>query len=105
MSLTDHPFIVKLHWAFQTNTTLNFCLDLCIGGELFYRLKSEKRFNESRAKFYFIELLLAFEYLHSLGIVYRDLKPENILLDIDGHIQLADFGLSKQIKGSKTNSF
>lgn len=44
-----------------------------------------------------IELLLAFEYLHDLGIVYRDLKPENILLDIDGHIKLADFGLSKQI--------
>lgn len=105
MSITDHPFIVKLHWAFQTNTTLNFCLDLWVGGELFYRLKKEKRFTESRWKFYFVELLIVFEYLHSLGIVYRDLKPENILIDIDGHIKLADFGLSKQIKGFKTNSF
>jgi serum/glucocorticoid-regulated kinase 2 len=37
------------------------------------------------------------EYLHSKNVVYRDIKPENILVDIDGHIRIADFGLSKII--------
>jgi serum/glucocorticoid-regulated kinase 2 len=30
-----------------------------------------------------------------MGIMYRDIKPENILLDLDGHIRISDFGLSK----------
>lgn len=105
MQITDHPFIVKLYWAFQTSTTLNFVMDFWVGGELFYRLKLRKRLEENIAKFYLIELVLAFEYLHGKNIVYRDLKPENVLIDIDGHVKLADFGLSKQLENNYTRSF
>ena len=52
---------------------------------------------ENLAKFYFCEVLLGIQYLHSLNIAFRDLKPENILIDIDGHIKIADFGLAKFI--------
>lgn len=51
--------------------------------------------NEEDARFCFVEILTAFQYLHSNGIVYRDVKPENILIDADGHLKLADFGLSR----------
>jgi serum/glucocorticoid-regulated kinase 2 len=40
-------------------------------------------------------MLLGLEYIHSKNTLYRDLKPENIFIDADGHIKLADFGLSK----------
>jgi serine/threonine protein kinase len=70
-------------------------LDLCPGGELFYYITKNKRFNETQAKFYFAEVLLALEHLHKNNIIYRDLKPENILIDERGHIKLTDFGLSK----------
>ncbi|XP_067848743.1 ribosomal protein S6 kinase alpha-3 isoform X2 [Heptranchias perlo] len=92
----NHPFIVKLHYAFQTEGKLYLLLDFLRGGDLFTRLSKEVMFTEEDVKFYLAELALALDHLHSLGIIYRDLKPENILLDEEGHIKLTDFGLSKE---------
>ena len=36
--LEDHPFIIKLHWAFQSPRELFFVMDICTGGELFFHL-------------------------------------------------------------------
>jgi len=70
-------------------------LEFCSGGEIFFHMNKVQRFSEKVSKFYFCEILLAIEYLHLNDIFYRDLKPENILLDHDGHIKLADFGISR----------
>ncbi|XP_019903808.1 ribosomal protein S6 kinase alpha-3 isoform X1 [Esox lucius] len=92
----NHPFIVRLHYAFQTEGKLYLILDFLRGGDLFTRLSKEVMFTEEDVKFYLAELALALDHLHGLGIIYRDLKPENILLDEEGHIKLTDFGLSKE---------
>jgi len=34
-------------------------------------------------------VILAFEYLQSLDIIYRDLKPENILIDPSGNLKVS----------------
>eukprot|EP01126_Amoeba_proteus_P060993 TRINITY_DN813_c0_g2_i2.p1 TRINITY_DN813_c0_g2~~TRINITY_DN813_c0_g2_i2.p1 ORF type:complete len:303 (+),score=58.06 TRINITY_DN813_c0_g2_i2:450-1358(+) len=93
-----HPFIVNLHYAFQTPEKLYMILDYVNGGELFFHLKKSGRFSENRVRLYAAEISSALIHLHSNGIVYRDLKPENLLLDAQGHIVITDFGLSKEIK-------
>lgn len=95
LSVVNHPFIMKLHYAFQTPDKLYLVLDYCPGGELFFHLSRFRRFPERVARFYAAELLLAIGHLHKRGIIYRDLKPENVLLDADGHVKLGDFGLAK----------
>uniref|UniRef100_A0A8C1EM60 Ribosomal protein S6 kinase n=1 Tax=Cyprinus carpio carpio TaxID=630221 RepID=A0A8C1EM60_CYPCA len=92
----NHPFVVKLHYAFQTEGKLYLILDFLRGGDLFTRLSKEVMFTEEDVKFYLAELALGLDHLHGIGIIYRDLKPENILLDEEGHIKLTDFGLCKE---------
>jgi len=91
-----HPFLVNLHYSFQTPEKLYFIMDYVNGGELFFHLQQEEKFPEERVRFYGAEICLGLEYLHSSGVLYRDLKPENILLTNAGHICLTDFGISKE---------
>jgi serine/threonine protein kinase len=103
-----HPFIMTLHFAFQTADKLYLVMDFVNGGELFYHLQNARKFTTERARFYAAEIVLGLEHLHKNGIVYRDLKPENLLLDADGHICMTDFGLSKEglfTAGDRTNTF
>ena len=46
------------------------------------------------------EALGALRHAHENKVVHRDLKPENILIsEVDGSIQIADFGLAVALKG------
>jgi serine/threonine protein kinase len=92
-----HPFIVEMHYAFQSPDRFFFALDYVNGGDLHHHLRKKSRFSEKEARFYACELILALDYLHERGFIYRDLKPENILLDSEGHVKLTDFGLSRQL--------
>jgi len=60
----NHPFIVRLHYAFQTEEKLYFVLDYAAGGELFFHLSRLKKFPEATTRFYCAELTLALDELH-----------------------------------------
>jgi len=88
-SLSGFPFVIDLHYCFQSANYLFMVIDICPGGD-FDNLKYI-----NNLKLFFAELILGFEHIHKHHIVYRDLKPENILLDPYGHIKICDFNLAK----------
>uniref|UniRef100_A0A674F711 Ribosomal protein S6 kinase n=1 Tax=Salmo trutta TaxID=8032 RepID=A0A674F711_SALTR len=88
----NHPFIVKLHYAFQTEGKLYLILDFLRGGDLFTRLSKEVMFTEEDVKFYLAELALALDHLHSLAGGWFPLS----LTSIPFIKCILDFGLSKE---------
>jgi serine/threonine protein kinase len=68
-------------------------LEYAPDGDVFTELRSFHRFNEQKSANYVYQVIKAFVYLHSNGVIHRDLKPEN-LLNSCGVIKLSDFGWS-----------
>ncbi|XP_060189810.1 serine/threonine-protein kinase WAG1-like [Lycium barbarum] len=95
LSSLDHPFLPTLYAHLQVSHYTCLLIDFCPNGDLHNLLRKQpgNRLPVESVRFYAAEVLIALEYLHSLGIVYRDLKPENILIREDGHIMLSDFDL------------
>jgi protein kinase X len=98
LSTISHPFIVNLHGHTQDDRRIYLLFEYVPGGELFSYLRREGRFANDHARFYAAQISLAFDYLHSMNIVYRDLKPENLLLNAKGHMKITDFGFAKVVE-------
>ncbi|KAM6464715.1 ribosomal protein S6 kinase-related protein isoform 2-T2 [Liasis olivaceus] len=96
-----HPFLHCLGDSWQGRHHLFLMCSYCSAGDLFTLWKSVGPLAESATRLFATELVLVLAYLHNQGIVHRDIKMENILLDEQGHLKLADFGLSRHLPRGK----
>ncbi|KAI3354123.1 hypothetical protein L3Q82_018673, partial [Scortum barcoo] len=85
----DDPAEDGLHMAFELMTK----------GPVM-EVPTDEPFTEEQARFYFRDVILGIEYLHYHKIIHRDIKPSNLLLGDDGHVKIADFGVSKEFEGT-----
>uniref|UniRef100_A0ABI7XLI8 cAMP-dependent protein kinase n=4 Tax=Felidae TaxID=9681 RepID=A0ABI7XLI8_FELCA len=97
--VTEQYYAMKILDKQKDNSNLYMVMEYVPGGEMFSHLRRIGRFSEPHARFYAAQIVLTFEYLHSLDLIYRDLKPENLLIDHQGYIQVTDFGFAKRVKG------
>ena len=52
----------------------------------------------------FVQLIDAFCYLESVGIIHRDIREHNIMIQSDGTVKIIDFGIGK-FSNSSSNDF
>lgn len=67
LSIVDHPFLLNLIFSFQTAEKLYILTDFCPGGELFFHLKSMRRFTEGMVRFY--RFIFSRIYISSFSIL------------------------------------
>lgn len=71
LSSINHPFIVRLYYAFQTDDFLYLILEYCEGRDLCHYLRKSKYFKEETVKIITAQVILALEKLHANNIIYR----------------------------------
>lgn len=100
----DHRNILKYRDCYMDNKNFYVCTELCKGGELFDKIKTEKRFTERQAASILKTIISAISHCHEKNIVHRDLKPENIVYRTKAQEELViiDFGDAKKIDPDAT---
>ncbi|KAK1160203.1 calcium/calmodulin-dependent protein kinase kinase 2-like isoform X2 [Acipenser oxyrinchus oxyrinchus] len=97
----DHPNVVKLVEVLDDPSEDHLYMAFLI---YFFsavmEVTTDKPLTENQARFYFQDLLRGIEFLHYQKIIHRDIKPSNLLVGEDGHIKIADFGVSNQFEGT-----
>ena len=95
MASLNHPNITRVLDIEEQDDTLAIVMELLEGEDLDDRVKRTGPLSENEAKVIFIQVLNAFEYAHSKGIVHRDIKPSNIFIDKNDQVKILDFGIAK----------
>ncbi|XP_053557712.1 calcium/calmodulin-dependent protein kinase kinase 2 [Bombina bombina] len=97
----DHPNVVKLVEVLDdpSEDHLYMVFELVKRGPVL-DIPTAKPLTEDQARFYFQDLIKGIEYLHYQKIIHRDVKPSNLLVGEDGHVKIADFGVSNQFQGT-----
>lgn len=88
----NNPYIIKMFDFFIEDKKAFVILEYAPRGDLFKYLHRTLFIAKHDLYRIFVQVLIAFEYLHSKNVLHRDLKPENILLDKDLNVKVCDFG-------------
>jgi calcium-dependent protein kinase len=105
----DHPHIVRIFEAFETDETLLIVMDYAEGGDLASVITKVQLHNEQLEESWVCacisQIASALEYMHSKGVIHCDMKPANVMLlqpfdrdllpKAEPHALLVDFGIAE----------
>ncbi|RUT02397.1 hypothetical protein DSM106972_058750 [Dulcicalothrix desertica PCC 7102] len=97
-----HPSIAQVYDWFEENNTAYIVMEFIPGKSLYQILQDEGILEETRVKYYFLQIAEALKVIHANNLLHRDIKPDNILVD-NNRAVLIDFGATKEFIAGQTS--
>ena len=91
----DHAGIVPVYEAGDAGGVTYIAMRYVEGSDLAQLLRAQAPLEPERALDLVGRLAAALDAAHARGLIHRDVKPGNTLVAREGHVYLADFGLTK----------
>ncbi len=99
----NSPRLVKVYEYGQTVNAENCVLMEYACEDMEKLLSRQESIQESKACYWFIEILKGLQILEKYGIIHRDLKPANMFVQ-DDIVKIGDFGTTKFTSGQSSMS-
>jgi len=88
-----HPNIVPVYQSGEAGGLAFLVMPYINGGTLQELMAREGALPLPTIVSYLEQLAAALDFAHEQGVIHRNIKPANVMLTLDGHLQIADFGL------------
>jgi len=95
----SHPGIVPVYATGEQEGKVHIVMRYIEGRQL-----GDEKLPPKRAAEVMRDVALAVEYAHESGLIHRDIKPQNVLMGSDGRPHIMDFGLAREIDGTRTQT-
>ncbi|EJK57825.1 hypothetical protein THAOC_22096 [Thalassiosira oceanica] len=97
-----HPFLIRLHEIFESETHVHIITELTTGGELYDRVATGTwKISESEIANLMRNIVEAIAHCHDRGVVHRDLKASNFMFACprsNTDVRIIDFGLARRTR-------
>lgn len=100
LSTINHPNIIRLFEAIQTNDRIYLVLEYCAGGDLSAYIHRHGKVSEPVARHFLRQLASGLQVLQEKNLIHRDLKPQNLLLATTATtpiMKIGDFGFARSL--------
>ncbi|KAK4471502.1 hypothetical protein MN116_004924 [Schistosoma mekongi] len=104
LSEFKHPNIVQYKSSFEYHGFLYIAMGFCEGGDLYTRLRMRNGvlLSERVLVEWFVQLVIALQYMHERNVLHRDLKTRNIFLTRTNIVKLGDLGIARVLESSSS---
>jgi serine/threonine protein kinase len=79
LQMLQHPNVVNMKYSFRNHNRLFLVLSYVRGGNL-KQIVERDHLEVDKLVSLFAELVLALDYIHSMGVIHRDVKPANCMI-------------------------